>query len=260
LLCRRPVSDGPVFIHAQRYRWGHDVRYRRITRRGPGRTRDSGILAEVVRLDHVLSHFDPESDLSRLVRRGRGVLVTSIRRSTTTERVDGKSRRSRAADVTVGPLVRVWQTRRPAARRSAKAITGAGCGALKKCSWCRRIASGSPDCVSIDLGGRSHVERAPFLPDAIVVVNAARARSRRSAVRRSRRQLVDLNVDAGPAGSSCRTVRSRRHARSPAAADGGVAYGDITDPARAAGRVVDHRDVCAASATQADVLSTTLLR
>lgn len=72
----RSGADGPVFIHAQRYAMGtmFDIAAYHPARAQAERAIEAA-LAEVVRLDHVLSHFDPESDLSRLVRRGRGVLV-----------------------------------------------------------------------------------------------------------------------------------------------------------------------------------------
>src|SRR5690349_3492508 len=69
-------ADGLVLVHAQRYAMGtmFDIVAYHPTRAKAERAVEAA-LAEIVRLDHVLSHYDPDSDLSKLIRHGRGGLV-----------------------------------------------------------------------------------------------------------------------------------------------------------------------------------------
>ena len=69
-------------------------------------------LAEIVRLDHVMSHFDPESDLAKLVRSGRTgfVGVDPALYDVLSQSMEISRRSGGSFDVTVGPLVRLWQS------------------------------------------------------------------------------------------------------------------------------------------------------
>ena len=115
-------------------------------------------LDEVARLDRVLSHFKPESDLSRVMREGRGAFV----------RVDPDlhdvlalsletSRRSGGVfDVTIAPLLRVWK----AAYESDRNPTAAEIAQARRCVGYGFVELEPPDrvrlhseCVELDLGG-----------------------------------------------------------------------------------------------------------
>ena len=272
----RSSADGPVFIHAQRYAMGtmFDIAAYHPARAQAERAIEAA-LAEVVRLDHVLSHFDPESDLSRLVRRGRGVLVDvdPALYDVLNESMEISRRSGGSFDVTVGPLVRVWQTAQTGGQTpSANAIAKA-----RRCVGFEKVQLVPPDrvqlasdCVSIDLGGIGKgyaVERALQILHGAglehAVVNAGQ--SSIAAIGRPPDRdgwLVDLNVDGTGLGRielQDGAISTSRQGHLPLR-DGGVAYGDIIDPAR--GRPVESSTtviVRAASATQADALSTTLL-
>jgi len=272
----RSSAEGPLFIHAQRYAMGtmFDIAAYHPARAQAERAIEAA-LAEVVRLDHVLSHFDPESDLSRLVRRGRGVLVDvdPALYDVLNESREISRRSGGAFDITVGPLVRVWQKAQTGGQTpSASAIAKA-----RRCVGFEKVQLVPPDrvqlasdCLSIDLGaiGKGYaVEQAlrilhgAGLEDA--VVNAGQS-SIAAIGRPPDREgwLVDLNVDGAGLGrmelQDC-AISTSRQGHVPLRA-GGLAYGDIIDPAR--GRPVESSTtviVRAASATQADALSTTLL-
>ena len=272
----RSSADGPVFVHAQRYAMGtmFDIAAYHPARAQAERAIEAA-LAEVVRLDHVLSHFDPESDLSKLVRRGRGVLVDvdPALYDVLNESMEISRRSGGSFDVTVGPLVRVWQTAQTGGQTpSANAIAKA-----RRCVGFEKVQLVPPDrvqlasdCVSIDLGGIGKgyaVERAMQIltaPDIEhAVVNAGQSSiaaighppdrdwlARRSERRRHRprpdraARMVDLDVAPGSRAAAGGRRGLRRHHRS------------VTRPA---GRVSTTVIVRAASATQADALSTTLL-
>lgn len=146
-------------VHRQRYAMGtmFDVI---VYHPSPDKAaRAAGLaLDEVVRLDRVLSHFDPQSDLARLVRDGRyrfvavdpdlfAVLRESIRMS----RLSGGR-----FDVTVGPLVHLWKQ----ARLEGKAPSSDAIGALRDCVGFDKIETVEPNrirlqsaCLQLDLGG-----------------------------------------------------------------------------------------------------------
>ena len=102
----RSSADGPVFIHAQRYAMGtmFDIAAYHPARAQAERAIEMA-LAEVVRLDHVLSHYDPDSDLTKLIRRGRGALVDvePALYDVLNESMEISRRSGGSFDVTVGP-------------------------------------------------------------------------------------------------------------------------------------------------------------
>ena len=272
----RSSASGPLFIHAQRYAMGtmFDIAAYHPARAQAERAIEAA-LAEVVRLDHVLSHFDPESDLSRLVRRGRGVLVDvdPALYDVLNESMEISRRSGGSFDVTVGPLVRVWQTAQSSGRTpSPDAIAKA-----RRCVGFEKVQLVPPDrvrldadCLSIDFGGIGKgyaVEHAIRILEGAgiehAVVNAGQ--STIAAIGHSPDRagwLLDLNVDGsglgrieltdGSVSTSCQSHVPLR--------EGGLAYGDIIDPLR--GRPIESTTtviVRAPSATLADALSTTLL-
>jgi thiamine biosynthesis lipoprotein len=223
----------------------------------------------------VLSHFDPDSDLSKLVRRGRGTLVDvdPALYDVLNESMEISRRSGGSFDVTVGPLVRVWQTAHARGQTpSAGAIAKA-----RRCVGFEKVRLVPPDrvqldsdCVSIDLGGIGKgyaVERAMQILHGAGIVDAV-VNAGQSSIAASGHQpdrggwLVDLNVD----GIGLGQIELRDGSISTSRQDhvtlrnGGEAYGDIIDPAR--GRPIESSTtvlVRATSATQADALSTTLL-
>jgi thiamine biosynthesis lipoprotein len=242
--------------------------------RGQAERAIEAALAEIVHLDHVLSHYKADSDLSQLVRSSPGRLVTvdpalydALSQSLEISRRSGGS-----FDVTIGPLVRLWEAAQAGGRvPSAQAIASA-----KRCVGYQKVRLARPDrvqldsgCLSIDFGGIGKgyaVERAiRILAEAGIahaVVNAGQSSIAAIGHPPGREGWL---VTAGPAGSGLGEIELRdssvstsRQARVPVGGERG--YGGIIDPAR--GRPVESSTmvvVRAASATEADALSTTLM-
>ena len=268
--------DGMVFVHAQRYTMGtmFDV----VAYHGSGPKAERAIeraLSEVVRLDHVMSHYAPDSDLSKLLQTGR---AGSISFDPALYDVLGKSveisRRSGGSfDVTIGALVRLWQGAHAEGRTpGSQAIADA-----KRCVGYEKLQLTPPDrvridsnCLLIDLGaiGKGYaVEHAmQILQDAGIdhaVVNGGQSSIAAIGHQPDRR---GWRVDLGAAGAATGEIELRdssistsRQARIPLPR-GSHHYGDVIDPGR--GRPVASSMtviVRAPSATHADALSTTLL-
>ena len=269
-------AEAPLFVHGQRYAMGtmFDIAIYPPARAPADRAIEAA-LAEIVRLDHVLSHYDADSDLSRLVRSGRGRLVSvdpalydALSQSLEISRRSGGS-----FDVTIGPLVRLWEAAQARGRMpSAEAIAKA-----KRCIGYQQVRLVGPDrvqldsdCLSIDFGGIGKgyaVERAMRILEGAgiehAVINAGQ--SSIAAIGHPPDRAGWL-VTAGPSGSGLDEIELRdsslstsRQARVPLGS-GEPGYGGIIDPPR--GRPVESSTtvvVRAASAAHADALSTTLV-
>jgi thiamine biosynthesis lipoprotein len=273
-ICLR--ADSLSFVHAQRYAMG--TMFDIVAYHGSRSQAERGIevaLAEIVRLDHVLSHFDPASDLAKLVRTGHAGLVDvdPALYDVLNESMEISRRSGGSFDVTVGPLVRVWQ----AAQERGQSPSAEAIAKAKRCVGYQKVHLVPPDrvrlgspCVSIDFGGIGKgyaVERAVQILRgagiAHAVVNAGQ--SSITAIGRPPDRagwLVDLGVDGTGLGQielRNSSIATSRQGRVPLR-DGEPGFGDIIDPAR--GRPIESTVtvvVRAASATHADALSTTLL-
>jgi thiamine biosynthesis lipoprotein len=269
-------ADGLVLVHAQRYAMGTMFDIAAYHGSGPKAERAIEVaLAEILRLDHVLSHFDPESDLARLVRTGRTgfVGVDPALYDVLSQSMEISRRSGGSFDVTVGPLVRLWQN----AQASGHPPSADTIARAKRCVGYEKVQLMPPDrvhlnsdCVSIDLGGIGKgyaVERAmQILQGAGIehaVVNAGQSSIAAIGHPPDREGwMVDLGVDGTGLGEielRDSSISTSRQGRIPLAS-GGRGYGDIIDPAR--GRPVESTVtviVRILSATQADALSTTLL-
>jgi thiamine biosynthesis lipoprotein len=269
-------ADSLVFVHAQRYAMGtmFDIVTYHSSRSQAERTIEVA-LAEIVRLDHVLSHFDPDSDLSKLVRRERGGLtdVDPALYDVLNESMEVSRRSGGSFDVTVGPLVRVWQ----AAQAAGRTPTADAIARARRCVGYDKVQLVPPDrvqlnsdCVSIDLGGIGKgyaVERAVHILHSAgirhAVVNAGQSAIAAIGHPPDRAGwTVDLGVDGTGLGQielRDSSISTSRQGRVPLH-QGERGYGDIIDPAR--GRPIESSVtviVRAPSATHADALSTTLL-
>ena len=136
-------------------------------------------LDEIVRLDGVLSDFEPESDLSRLMREGRGKEVT-VDRSLyeVLEKSLVFSRHSGGKfDVTIAPVLKAWQNARSEGRKPSSAEIAAA----QRCVGYEKIELRPPDrirlngdCVQIDLGA---IGKGYAVDRAIEVLKAAGIKS-----------------------------------------------------------------------------------
>lgn len=114
-------------------------------------------LDEISRLDEVLSDYDKDSELSRLVREGRkGTVTVDAGLFEVLEESLLISRRSGGVfDVTIAPIVRTWRQ----AREQDRKPTEAEIAAARECVGYDKIALEAPnrvrlrsDCLEIDLG------------------------------------------------------------------------------------------------------------
>jgi thiamine biosynthesis lipoprotein len=111
-------------------------------------------LAEVERLDGILSHYKPESELRRLPAAARetAVAVSPELYEVLAESLRFARLSSGAFDVTVAPLVRAW--------RSEELPDGAVLERLRACTGSEKVRLEPPDrvrilsdCLELDLGG-----------------------------------------------------------------------------------------------------------
>ncbi len=232
-------------------------------------------MAEIVRLDRVMSHYKEDSDLSTLNRSGGRVFVAVdaalydvIERSVRFSRLSGGR-----FDVTVGPLVQLWKRAdRDGNRPSADEIAAA-----KRCVGYQHLETRPPnslrlraDCVAVDLGGIGKgyaVERAIGILSAHgiqhAMVNAGGSTIAGMGAPPGR-QGWPVRIGAPLAGSSTLLLRDEALSTSqqaltirPLDTEG---FGEIMDTDRAA--PIQDRisvSVVTANATTSDALSTTLL-
>jgi thiamine biosynthesis lipoprotein len=283
-----PESRAPSaeFVHGQRYAMGtmFDLAVYHPAR-APAERAIEAALAEIVRLDHVLSHYDADSDLSRLVRSslGRIVTVDPALYDVLGQALEISRRSGGSFDVTIGPLVRLWE----AAQASGEVPSAEAIAKAKRCVGYTKVKLVGADrvqldsaCVSIDLGGIGKgyaVERAMRILEgagiAHAVINAGQSSIAAIGHPPDRAGWLvtgfpDENRPrpSGPDGSGPGEIELRdsslsisRQARVPLGG-GERDYGGIIDPA--GGRPVESSAtvvVRAASAAEADALSTTLL-
>lgn len=167
-----PFAESPAPVHAQRYAMG--TMFNIVVYHGSSAHAARAIeaaFAEVTRLDGLMSNFNPESDLSALVRQARlgpvqvvPSLYEIIERSTAVSRLTGGK-----FDVTIAPLLRVFKE----ANADGRQPDAAEISAARQCVGYAAIETHPPDrirftssCLDIDLGGIGKgyaVERALFV-------------------------------------------------------------------------------------------------
>lgn len=259
-------TPGGGIVEQQRYAMG--TMFRVVVREGASvadtRRAVDAALDEVVRLDRVLSHYDEQSDLSRLTREGVGRFVSVhpdlyaviIRALEMSRRSEGRF------DITVGPLVRAWQAARDRGRRP----TDDDLERAAACVGYQKIVVRPPDgillhadCMALDLGA---IGKGYAVDRAIEVLSA--------------QGVVDAVVNAG--GSTIKAIGSAPGhdgwpVRTATAVDGRTVvqlrntalstsqrHAEIIEPGtRAPTPSALIVTVRAASAATADALSTTLL-
>jgi thiamine biosynthesis lipoprotein len=156
---RSLAADTLVPVHQQRYAMGtmFDIIVYHASRPEAERAMQKA-LAEVVRLDQVMSHYKADSDLAKLHREGRGapVPVEPSLYDVIQESIRFSRYSAGAFDATIAPLLRVWKTASAEGRKpSANEIAAA-----RRCVGYEQIEAIAPDrirlrsaCVELDLGG-----------------------------------------------------------------------------------------------------------
>jgi thiamine biosynthesis lipoprotein len=232
-------------------------------------------MAEIVRLDQVLSHFKADSDLSKLVRDGKaGVVPVEPSLFDVIERSLAFSRRSHGTfDVTVAPLLRVWKEAAAEGRRpSPDAIARA-----KQCVGYERIETRLPnlirlhsDCVEIDLGG---IGKGYAVDRAIAVL--ASLGIRHALVNAGTSTIAAIGAPPGQHGWPIELAASISGSRTLLLQDGSIstsqqAVGALPPDGKESGEILDPRTaapagsrmtitVMAPAGLVSDALSTTLL-
>jgi FAD:protein FMN transferase len=230
---------------------------------------------EVVRLDHVMSDYIPDSDLSRINRtahfRAEPVpadLYRVIQQSFTYSRLSMGE-----FDITVGPLARLWK----AEIRDGTVPSGAKEEKLRRCVGWRKVVLVPPDrvefrspCMAIDLGaiGKGYaVDRAAAvlrsygIDRALISAGGSTILAMGSPPGRSA-WVVHLRDPSGKLGPEVslngNSVSTSEQTHNP---DPGKApFGHIIDPAKGVPVKTSYSvSVVARTATASDALSTTLL-
>jgi FAD:protein FMN transferase len=232
-------------------------------------------MAEIERLDRVMSNFKPDSDLSRLVREGRNAFTTvepSLFEVIQTS-LEFSQRSSGRFDVTIAPLLRTWKDAAAEGRRpSDKNIAAA-----RRCVGFEKIEMQPPnrirfnsDCLEIDLGG---IGKGYAVDRAIGFLKSDGIRS--ALINAGASSIASIGAPPGENGWPVQlgarvsgqntlllrdsTVSTSQQKFVPLTFDPG-AFGDILDPR--SGGPADSRltvTVVAPTATMSDALSTTLL-
>ena len=269
------TAQAPTLVHQQRYAMGtmFDVVVYHPARADAERAAERA-LDEVVRLDEVMSHFKPGSDLSRLIRDGRGFVSVEPSLYDVIQRSLVYSRRSGGKfDITISPLLRLWKKAYAHGRTPAPAELSQARG----CVGYDRIETELPDririasdCVEIDLGA---IGKGYAVDRAIDVLRASGIRD--ALVNAGSSSIASIGAPPGLSGwpvalgatvAGRRTLLLRDASISTSQQDarllpsGQQGFGDIIDPQ--AGAPVEGRtivSVVAPRATESDALSTTLL-
>ena len=232
-------------------------------------------MAEIVRMDLVMSHFKETSDLSRLNREGsQGFVPVEPALYDVIEQSIGFSRRSGGRfDVTIAPVLRVWQ----AAREAGRPPSPEELAKASRCVGYQKIETRPPnsvrfrsDCMRIDLGG---IGKGYAVDRALAVLKQAGVR--RAVVNAGGSTIASIGAPPGERGWPVRLLASVSESRTlllrdasistsehnliSVGFDGGL-FGEIIDPQRQGpslrGGAVS---VVTADATTSDALSTTLL-
>jgi thiamine biosynthesis lipoprotein len=232
-------------------------------------------MAEIVRLDEVMSHYSQQSELSRLNREGRrGFVTVEPSLYDVVEQSIAFSRRSGGRfDVTIAPLLRVWKDAFAAGRTpSAREVANA-----RRCVGYQHIEARPPnqirfhsDCMELDLGG---IGKGYAVDRALEVLGSAGVRH---AVVNAGGSTIGaigappgfdgwpIDLGASVSGHTTMLLRdgaistSQQHLRRLPFGPG--EFGEIIDPQRKAPAESETMvSVMTASATSADALSTTLL-
>lgn len=220
-------------------------------------------LDEVNRLDQVMSHFKPDSDLATLNREARRtfVKVDPSLYEVIEESIRVSKRSAGKFDVTVAPLLRTWKEAEANGRKPSEAELSDA----RRCVGYERIELDAPnrirfhsECLEVDLGG---IGKGFAVDRAIAVLRSAGIRH--AIVNAGGSSIAAIDAPPGAKGWPVR-LGARPSARELLLRDGSMSTsqqnGEIIDPQTSAPtRSTITVTVMAPSAALADALSTTLL-
>jgi len=231
--------------------------------------------AEVIRLDHMMSDYDPGSDLSRINRTAhyRAELVPADLYRIIQQSLVYSKLSTGKFDITVGPLSRVWKKE----IRGGNAPSAEQIKELQKCIGWQKVVLVPPDrvelrssCMALDLGaiGKGYaVDRVAAVLRSFGIKNALinaggstiYAMGAPPGLPAWLVHLHDPTRKRGPAVSlRDNSVSTSEQTRNPQA--GSAPFGHIIDPVKGIPVTTPYSvSVVADSATESDALSTTLL-
>jgi FAD:protein FMN transferase len=257
------VESSPL-VHKQQYCMGtmFEVLVYHGSRPGAERAIDQ-VMAEMVRLDRVMSHYKSDSNLAKLVRDAHNtfVQVDPDLYEVLRESIAVSRRSAGRFDVTVAPLVHMWREAEAEGRRPSEAQIAA----LAPCVGYEKIDIEPPDrirlrsdCLEIDLGG---IGKGYAVDRAIAILKSAGIQQ--ALVNAGGSSMSAIGAPPGQdgwpvrlgGGESARELLLRNSSLSTSEQNG-----EIIDPQTASPTTSNMTiTVSAPSATLADALSTTLL-
>jgi len=260
------LIPAPAVVHQQRYCMGtmFDIVAYHPSRSTAERA-VAGALTEIARLDRVMSHFLPDSELSRLNRDARhGFVAVDPSLYEVIEQSIRVSRLSNGKfDVTIAPLTKVWKEAHAEGHRPSSAAIAAA----SRCVGYERIDLAPPnrirflsDCLQIELGG---IGKGYAVERAVAVLESAGIRD--AIVNGGTSSIAAIGAPPGANGwpvrlptraaSEGRALLLRDNALSTSQQDGGIIDSLTAVPSISQTTIT----VTAPSATLADALSTTLV-
>jgi FAD:protein FMN transferase len=271
-----PSAHGDQLVYMKQYAMGTIFE---IAAYGPSPSQTSLAIdqafKEVVRLDHVMSDYIPDSDLSRINRAAHfrfepipQDLFQVIQQSLVYSRLSMGE-----FDITVGPLARLWKAEIQDGTIPSKAEEDK----LRRCVGWRNVILIPPDriefrspCMAIDLGAigkgyavdraaavlRSYgIDRALISAGGSTIYAMGAPPGRPAWVVQLRDPSGKLNPEVSLKGNSVSTSEQTRNPE-----HGSAPFGHIIDPAKGVPVKTPYSvSVVAGSATASDALSTTLL-
>ena len=152
-------ADTLSLVHRQRYSMGtmFDIIVYHASRPDAERAIEKA-MEEIVRLDHVMSHYKADSSLSKLNREGGTgfVAVEPSLYEVIQESISFSRHSGGAFDVTIAPLLRTWKN----AYAEGRSPTANEISEARRCVGYEKIETIAPDrirfrsdCVELDLGG-----------------------------------------------------------------------------------------------------------
>lgn len=259
------AAQHPPLVHKQRYSMGtmFDVMVYHAAAREAEQAVEKA-LAEIERLDAVMSDYEPDSELSRVVRDARrGFTKMSPELYTVLEESLRFSRASKGKfDVTISPLLGAWRKARQEDRRP----TDAELAKARECVGSDKVELAPPDrvrfrsdCVEIDFGG---IGKGYAIDRALAILTTAGIQH--AMINGGSSSIASVGnppgkagwpVTLGPEGPGGRTLLLQNASISTSMQDGG-----IIDPfTGTAANLQTTVSVIAPTATASDALSTTLL-
>lgn len=259
------AAQSPAAVHKQRYSMGtvFDIVVYHPSREDAD-VAVTKALDEIARLDGVMNDYEPDSDVSRLVREGRNKTVSVdpslfdvIRQSIEVSRKSGGK-----FDITIGPMLKL----RRKAQSEKRSPTAAEVAEAKRCVGYEKIELIEPasirlrsDCVEIDLGG---IGKGFAVDRAMSILKAAGIKH--ASINAGTSSIASIGTPPDGRGWPVRILTNKSGSRSVLLKDTSISTsqqtGSIVDPFTGSAMMDKMTvSVVAPSATTSDGLSTTLL-